>query len=147
MRGCYNEWAFNWRYKMLPKRVWKMMLALDKYFWRNNKNKKTHNGKNLRTFTSVGLWFRSSWLVGCGGCCCFITRPWWKERFRRRIVLQFISLIYPADKGDIKVYWVSKWTVLSRPLFHNEFNTLLVLQSSYLEVSCKQHTHHLCLYP
>ena len=26
---------------MLPKGVWKMMLALEKYFWKNNKNKKT----------------------------------------------------------------------------------------------------------
>ena len=26
---------------MLPKGVWKMMLALEKWFWKNNKNKKT----------------------------------------------------------------------------------------------------------
>ena len=41
IRGCYNEWAFNRGSKMLLKGVWKMMLALEKYFWKNNKNKKT----------------------------------------------------------------------------------------------------------
>ena len=41
VRGCYNEWAFNGRSKMLLKGVWKMMLALEKYFWKNNKNKNT----------------------------------------------------------------------------------------------------------
>ena len=32
--------------------------------------------------------------------------------FQWRIVQQLINLIYPADKGDLKVYWVSEWTVL-----------------------------------
>ena len=86
----------------------------EKWCWHSKNNfekiiRIKDNGKNLHTFTSFGLWFRSSWLVGCGGCCCFITRPWWREGFR---VPGSRFLIYPADKGDIKVYWVSKWTVL-----------------------------------
>ena len=137
VRGCYNEWAFNGRSKMLLKGVWKMMLALEKYFWKNNKNKNTRERIYI-----------PSLLLHCAAAGSLdVEAVAVTLRERRGSCSSSSSLSSTRQIKEIRFIEYQREQCRDVHGFTMNSNLFSVLQSSSLEESYKQHAHHSCLYP